>query len=220
MYNWQFGIIFNYVPAIVTGFVYTILLSIAIIPVGTVLGVGVAVCLQYGRPGVRRVARYVCEFFIAMPVLVLIFWAYYCLPLVGIFMSAYWTCVIAMSLSLSAFIAILVKAGIEAIPKSQLDVAEVFGFSQWEILTRIILPQVRRFLLSPILFEYVTTVKLTTVCSMLSVPEILYNANLIITQTYRAFEVYTLVALLFVAIVMPLRVIGHAHDKQQRWFVQ
>jgi polar amino acid transport system permease protein len=103
------------------------------------------------------------------------------------------------------------------IPSGQVEAARILGFSSYHTSKSIVWPQVLRSIAPALLNEYVTTLKLSTVASVISAPELLYQSGLIITQTYRPLEVYTTLAVLFAIIVIPLLRIGRVLEKRRIW---
>jgi polar amino acid transport system permease protein len=217
MYRWDFSFLGSYQAAIALGLWNTISITVLSIIAGT----AIAVLMVAGQLSSNHIIRYACriyvEIFVSLPILVLLVWLYYCLPLLGLNLSAFVTAVTALSLSLSAFVAELVRGAVLTIPSGQVEAARILGFSSYHTSKSIVWPQVLRSIAPALLNEYVTTLKLSTVASVISAPELLYQSGLIITQTYRPLEVYTTLAVLFAIIVIPLLRIGRVLEKRRIW---
>jgi len=215
-FRWDFGIVFQYTDVLLFGLAYNVGLSALSILIGTVLGAG----LFFGRiaksPLLRWPAQGYIEFFLAIPVLVLLVWLYFCLPIIGLPIAPFFAACIALGLSNAAFAAELFRGGAAAISKSEVDVARAFGFSSISTLRFVILPAFTRVILPPYITLCVDTLKYSTLAAFVTAPEALYAANLIITRTYRPLEVYTLLGILFVAIIVPLVLLARwlARDRQ------
>lgn len=204
-YNWEFGFLLKFVPALLKGLWVTIYVSFFSIVLGTVVGIAVGVGRKLPIWPIRIFSAIYINLFLAFPVLVLLIWLYYCLPvLTGISFSSTVTTVIALTLSLAGFVGDIIRGGIEAIPRGQEESALTLGLSRWQVMRRIILPQAIRIMMPPILGQYITCIKLSALASVIAVYELLHTATNIITQTYKPLETYTIVALLYLALIWPL----------------
>jgi polar amino acid transport system permease protein len=206
MYDWDFNSIIKYLPALLKGAIITIQLSFLSILFGTILGL-ILSFTRYSRFLLARVtSKVIIEVFLALPVLVLLIWAYYCLPLLGLKFNEFWTVIFVFSISLSAFIAETMRSGYDAIPSGQIEAAKTLLFSKIQIFRFIILPQGFRIILPALLTQYITTIKMTTLASVIAVYELLHTANNIAMQTYRSLEVYTVIAIFFLIIIIPINI--------------
>ncbi len=217
-FRWDFAIPLQYVDVLLFGLIYNVKLSALSIFIGTVLG-GV---LFFGRtsslPLLRWPTQVYIEFFLAIPVLVLLVWLYFCLPIIGLRITPFLAASVALGLSNSAFSAELFRGGAAALSKSEIDVARAFGFSSSDTFRFIILPAFTRVVLPPYITLCIDTLKYSTLAAFVTAPEALYAANLIITKTFRPLEVYTLLGITFVALIVPFVLLARwlAQDKQVR----
>ncbi len=201
----DFNVVWNNADILLSGLLITLELSVLIIPIGTVIGILVALGKTSENHFARKIASIYSDFFRAMPFLVMLIWVYYALPIVtGIDIGAFETAVIVLSLHLSAYVGELIKSGIEAIPKGQVEAAKLLGLSRFQIMRKIVLPQVFRQLLSPLTGLYIEQMKNTTLASVITVNELLHSGQILISQTYRPLEIYTIIAVMFIAILLPL----------------
>lgn len=208
-YDWHFESVWAYRAALLEGALISVQLTGLSIVVGTSLGVFLAFARGSRLRAVRWPTMVVIEILRALPILVLLVWLYYCLPiLTGVRLSAFWTAVLGLSVNLAAFAAETFRAGIEAVPNGQLEVARSMGLTQWQIRTRIVLPQATRQMMPALVGLYVTILKLSSLASVIAVGELLHNANNIISVTYRPLEAYTAVALVYVAIALPVTMLS------------
>jgi len=203
-YTWSFRTVWLFKEALLKGTAVTVELTFLAILFGTAAGV----LLAFGRLSRLKIVCWpsvaFIELFRALPLLVLLVWLYFCLPIVsGVRISAFTTAAIALSMNLAAFAAETFRAGIEAIPRGQLEVARTLGMTPYQIRTRIVLPQAVRQMMPALVGLYVTMLKLSSLASVIAVGEVLHAANNIIANTYRPLEVYTAIALIYVALVLP-----------------
>jgi polar amino acid transport system permease protein len=101
-----------------------------------------------------------------------------------------------------------VRGGIEGVPRGQWDAARALGLSPWRVLRLVVLPQALKLMLPPYVNQSVTQLKNTSLVSVIAVPDLVYNATLINAETYRPLEVYTIVALIYFAILFPATLIA------------
>ena len=143
------------------------------------------------------------------PVLVQLVWFYYCLPiLLNIQVPAMMAAIIALSLNVGAYLSEVFRAGIEAIPRGQTLSARALGMSRALTMRRIILPQVMIRMLPPFLNHFIDLLKASSLISVLAIPEIMYQSQVIIETTYRPIEILTFTALLYFAITYPTTILS------------
>ena len=132
--------------------------------------------------------------------------------------------VTVLSLYGGAFYAEIVRGSIESVPRGQWDAARALGLGPWRVLRLVILPQALKPMLAPYVNQSVTQLKNTSLVSVIAVPDLVYNATLINADTYRPLEVYTIVALIYFAILFPATLVGTQararHDLRQGVTVQ
>ena len=177
---------------------------------GTILAVGILALRQSRFGALSLTARGFVEVFRDLPVLVVIFWLFFCLPILlgrSLLLAPFNVATVALGLNFSALMADILRAGYEAIPSGELEVARSFGFSRWRILRHIILPQAFWRSLAPALGQAVNTLKLTALASFISVPELFYKTSSLIEETFRPLEFYTVLALLYLALILPLSIV-------------
>ncbi len=205
----DFGVVWAYKEILLSGLLITLELSALIIAFGTIIGIFLAICKTSENHIIRRISSIYSDFFRTMPFLVMLIWVYYALPIAtGIRIGAFETAVIVLSLHLSAYVAELIRSGIEAIPTGQIEAAKMLGLSRLQTMRRIVLPQVFMQLFAPLTGLYIEQIKNTTFASVIAVNELLHSGQILISQTYRPLEIYTAVALLFMIVLVPLAIIS------------
>ena len=204
-YDWQLSLILEYWPAFLDGFILTMKLTIVTIVFGTVLGyvLGILLSLKsaYAKPLKILINVYIA-FFGWLPLLVLMVWMYYFLPvLLDVRFDGLTVSYIALSLNLSAFIADVIRGAIEEIPNTYIDAGKAIGMPFPLILRRIIFPEIVRISLPAMVALYINQFKWTTLASVLGVSELLHTADTIMIQTYRSLEAYTAIAVIYLVVV-------------------
>jgi polar amino acid transport system permease protein len=131
MYEWDFKWVWDYRAQLLDAFLMTLRLNCLIVLLGTAAGVQVGLLSRHPARGLRIAARAYSDLFRTLPVLVLLVWFFFCVPILvgGVRLSGFWSAVIVLSLNLSAFIAEIVRAGIEAVPQSHVDDALAAGLA-------------------------------------------------------------------------------------------
>lgn len=207
-YTWDFSVILDYKEAILKGTLITLELTFFSLVVGTILGL----LISLGKLSKNHLLKYPAivfiEIFTGLPLLVLLIWLYYALPiLTGIRISALTTAIIGLSLNLAGFSAEIFRAGIISIPKGQTEASLALGLSRFQILTKIILPQATKLIIPPLSGRYIETIKLTSLASVIAVNELLHTGQNLISVSFRPLEVYTIIALVYLVIIIPLTMI-------------
>lgn len=192
----------------------TIELCALVLLAGTLLGLLLALLRGTKHPLISFPAVAIIELFRQIPLLVVLIWLYYVLPSVNIVMSGFLVAFVGLSLNLAAYIAETIRAGIESIPKGQAESAIALGYSKMMTMRKIILPQVFQRILPNLMNLYINQIKLSSLASVIAVNEILHMGNIIISQTYRPLEVYTIVAVMYLLIIMPFVGISYLVEKK------
>jgi polar amino acid transport system permease protein len=134
------------------------------------------------------------------PMLIQIFSAYFLLPQLSIYISAFWTAIIAIGLNSAAYISQIIKSGISSIGIGQMEAAKVLGFSTVDTIYYIILPQALRTTLPALGNEFVTLIKDSSLASLIGVAELTKQGNFVKSKTFDAITVYFAIAVLYLII--------------------
>jgi polar amino acid transport system permease protein len=208
-YVWDFAILGKYSHLFWLGLGWTLVYTIGSIVLGSLIGLLVGIVrLRRLRVIDWLLVAYI-ELFRCTPLLVQIIWFYYAFPVVlGVNIPAHVAAMSVLSLYGGAFYAEIVRGSIESVPRGQWDAAHALGLRRWRVLRLVILPQALKPMLAPYVNQSVTQLKNTSLVSVIAVPDLVYNATLINADTYRPLEVYTIVALIYFAILFPATLIG------------
>ena len=131
------------------------------------------------------------------PMLVQIFVFFYVFPYLGITLSPYWSAVFAIGVNSGAYLSQVIRSGILSIGKGQWEAAQVSGFSRWQTLRYIILPQAFVFALPALGNEFITLIKDSSLASTIGVVELVKEGDLIISRTYKVIPVYLMITLIY-----------------------
>lgn len=197
-FEFRFDIVWNNFPLLMEGVETTILLSLITMVLGTIIGLFVAIV----RLKVRRIFAlpliiYV-EVFRGTPGLIQIVWIYYCLPIVtGLQLDAFTSLVIAMALNVGSYLSEVFRAGIQAVNKGHIEAAAALGFRPGQITRRVVVPQAAYQMIPAIGNVFVSAIKLSSLCSVLGMAELMYQGQIIIANFFRPIEVFTVVAIIY-----------------------
>lgn len=180
----------------------TLLISIVSIVISVILGFLVgAAALSKAKP-LRIFNRLYVETFRAVPLLVLLLWVYYGLPVVaGIQFGVFAAGVISLAISDSAFEAEIFRAGIQSIGKGQWEAGRSIGLKPWLVMRLIILPQAVRRILPALGNQFVYVLKMSSLISVVGYQELTRRANELTLIEYRPLEIYTLLVLEYLALI-------------------
>jgi polar amino acid transport system permease protein len=198
MYDFRFDVVWEYLPYLAKGVWVTLYVTFASTAIGLVLGVLIAVLRLSKNPFLSLPMRAYIEFFRNTPTLVKLVWVFYLIPIfLGLQTEAVTSCIIAMAVSAAAYIAEVVRAGIQDVPRGDIEAAEAIGMRPVTVLRRIILPQALRKVLPPLANTFIVFLKYSSLISVVGVNDLMYRANVISTTTFRPIETYTVLALFY-----------------------
>jgi polar amino acid transport system permease protein len=203
MFDWQVIIANDHLLwlGLLTTIKYTLITASA----GLVIGLAVALAQLTRVTPLVLAARAFVEFFRNIPLLVWLLWSYYALPIfLGLNITKEMAGILALSLYVASYYAEILRAGIQSIDRGQVDAATAMGMSYSQAMRRIILPQALRRMIPPLSGQTIIQMKNTTLLSVITIPDVLYQASYISSFTYKPMEVYTAVGVIFLLILIPL----------------
>lgn len=202
--TWNTSFALKALPPIAQGLELTILITLAGTAIAMALGLLLAVLRRMRLKPVALLARAFVEFVRDTPLLVQLYFLYFViLPAAGLPLSALWTGIVGIGAHYSAYTAEVYRAGIEGVPKGQWEAARALNFSVWQTWTGIILPQAIPKVI-PALGNYLIAMfKDTPILSSIGVLEMLEQAQIIGSETFRYLEPMTEVGLLFLLVSYP-----------------
>ena len=181
----------------------TVSLALAAMTISILLGLAVALPGLSRHRLARGFNRAYVELVRAVPLLVMLLWVYYGLPVVmGISLDAFTAGVIALALSDSAFEAEIFRAGIQSVPKGQTEAADALGLSAADRMRYVVLPQAIRRILPPLGNQLVYMLKMSSLVSVIGLAELTRRANELVVNAYRPLEIYTFLVLEYLALIL------------------
>lgn len=204
-YNWDFHSVWQYWDLFLLGLWISVVYTFGSIFFGVIIGF-VTCAARLSKWKVFNVAaRIYQEIFRCTPLLVQLLWFYYAFPLlIGGSIDNRVAGMLTLSLYVGAFYAEIFRGGIVSIDKGQREAAQAIGMSPWQSMQRIILPQALKRVLPSFINQSVIQFKNTSLVSVISVADLAYMAAVVNGQTYRPLESYTVMAVLYIAMLLPL----------------
>ena len=173
--NWD--VIVRIWPMLVKGIGNTVALALTTIILGGIAGVLICLVRLYGPKPARWFAVAYIDVFRAIPILVLLVLIYYALPFVGIRLDSFAAAALGLGLVFSSFTAEVFRAGIQAIPKGQIEAAEALGLPFRVTIWKVILPQAIKIAIPPHTSNSVAIAKDTSLASVVAMPDLLKQAT-------------------------------------------
>lgn len=191
------------------GVLVTLYYTVITIAGGLILGLFVGL-IQFSRFRLLTWLGWLfVEFFRNIPLLVILLWTYYALPIfLGIEIGKGSAGFMALTCYAAAFYAEILRAGIQSIDTGQTDAATALGMSYSQRMRRIILPQAFRRMIPPLMGQSIMQMKNTSLLSTITVPDLLYQAGYISSFSFKPMEVYTAVGAIFLILLVPLTVLS------------
>lgn len=198
------------------GLLVTLKYTIYTCAIGLAIGLLVALLQLTPWPLVRWTGRVWVEFFRNIPLLVLLMWTYYALPIfLQIQIGKETAGVLGLGFYASGFYAEILRAGVQSIDRGQTDAAIALGMGYFQRMKRIILPQALRRMVPPLMGQTIMQLKNTTLLSVLTIPDLLYQAGYIASFTYRPMEVYTVIGAVFIILLFPLSALSRRFEREE-----
>jgi len=200
-------------PIVLAGLINTILLSLLVVPLGLLGGLALAVFAQSKNPLVRWPLMAWVDFFRAFPPLVLLIFLFAGLPFAGLELGGFACVAIAFFLNTGAYYGEILRAGIESIPQGQIDAARSTGLGRLQTMIYVVLPQAVRNVLPDLLSNTLEVVKLTSLGSVVAVPELLYQARQAQSLTYNATPIVVAAAIYFALLWPVVRLLSRLENR-------
>ena len=198
---------------ILAGLGNTVLLSLVVVPLGLAGGLILSVLAGVRNPWVRWPLMAWVDFFRAFPPLVLLVFIFAGLPFAGIELGGFACVCIAFFLNTGAYYGEILRAGIDSVPAGQLEAARSTGLSRLQAMTYVVLPQAVRNVLPDLLSNTLEVVKLTSLGSVVAVPELLYQARQAQSVTYSPTPIVVAAAVYFVLLWPVVRLLSRLENR-------
>jgi len=201
----DWSILREYLPYLIAGAGTTLAITAMATAIAVVFGLVLALARISGRRLLSWPAYAYIEFFRTTPPLIQIVWFYFVVPvIVGFELNSFQAASLALGLNVAAFLGEIFRAGIQGVDATQRDAAQVLGLSRVDAYRFVILPQALRIVLPPATTTVMLLLKATSLASAIGTMELTRVGQLISIETFRPFEVLTVVALIYFVINYPI----------------
>jgi len=206
-YNWN--VVFRNYELLIQGLAITVQVTLISVLIGFLIG-GIVCAARLSKTIlIKNFAIGYILFFRATPEMILIFWAYFCVPMIFEFkVSGFWTGSVALGLVTAAYLAEIFRAGFNAIPVGQLEAADSLGLKFYVKWRFIITPQLMKIMIPPLFNYFTELLKNTSLLSGIGVAELALQAYLLGGQTFRYVEFLSAIAILYFLMIFPLSFIS------------
>ncbi len=200
----DFSFLSKYYMFFLIGTKNTVLLSICSVFIGVILGLFVSLMKLSKNKVLNIIASVYIEFLRGTPILVQIFIVYYGLPKLGIDIPTFAAGVIALSINSSAYVAEIVRAGIQAVDKGQMEAARSLGMSHNIAMRYIIIPQGLKNILPALGNEFIVLIKESSIVMIVGISDVMYNTNIVRGNTFQPFEPLIVAAIIYFILTFTL----------------
>lgn len=189
------------------GLITTLHLSVVTMVFGLLIGITCAAGRTYGSFWVRSVVAAYVETIRNTPLLVQLFIVFFGLPALGIRLDAFTAAIITLTVNLGAYSTEIVRAGLQTIPKTQIEAGHSLGLSGFQVFRYVVLLPSIKTMYPALASQFILLMLATSVVSQISVPDLFQAASIVQSRTFRDFEIYTVIGMLYLGFALTLRLL-------------
>jgi len=204
----------EFFPILLNGVALTIVVTIGSLILSTLLGLVWALMRVSGIGALAALSASLINVIRGIPIIVLLFYLYFVMPDLGVTLTALQAAILGLGIAYSAYQAENFRAGIEAIDKGQIEAAQTIGMGWWLTMRRVVLPQAVRIVLPPYGNIMIMMLKDSSQASTITVAELALQGKLIASSTFKNTSVFTLVALMYLTMSIPLILLVRHFEKR------
>jgi len=201
----DFGAILAQWPFLLKGVAWTLGLTAIAMAIGMLVGIACAWARASGPAWLRAAAGAYVEMIRNTPFIVQLFFIFFGLPSMGVKLTPELASVIAMVLNLGAYATEIIRAGVEATPRGQIEAAQSLALDRVQVFTRVILPPSLKRVWPALVSQIVIVMLGSAVCGQIATEELSYAANVISAASFRTFEAYIVATLIYLLLAIGLR---------------
>jgi putative glutamine transport system permease protein len=202
--DYPFKVMVDHWPQLLSGLGVTLQVSILSLGLSIILGGLIGILRVVPVPALRRLSGGYVEFFRNVPPLIHLFYMFFALPRVGLVLSSFACGVVGLTIYHSAFVAEILRAGINAVGRHQFESARALGLSYAGAMRYVILPQAIAIVLPPLGNLFVSLIKTSSLVAAISAADLMFETELLNERTFRTFEVFTFAGLVYLMLTMSL----------------
>lgn len=200
-YVFHFGPILDRWPLLLWGMSRTLELSLVSMVFGLAIGILGAVAKSFGPRPIAALASAYVELIRNTPLLIQLYFIFFTLPFIGVRLSSDTAAIVALSIHLGAYATEIVRAGIESIPAGQIEAGKALGLSGRQIIRHIVIVPAIRAVYPALGGQFILQLLGSSIVSAIAAEELTAIANNLVMQTFRNFEIYIVVAVMYFVVV-------------------
>lgn len=201
-------------PAIAKGSMTTLELTIISVFLGSLIGIFVALLKLTKNKIVLGAASFYTWLFRGTPMILQLFVFYYGLPSVGIKLSPFQAAILGLSLNSGAYMAEIIRGGILSVDKGQFEASKALGFTYYDTMKRIILPQTIKIIIPSVGNEFITMLKDTSIVSTIAMVETMRSAQILYSSTFKPMEAFFIAGCLYLIMTTIFTTIFSVYEKK------
>lgn len=215
MYDFNWSVVLKYFPVLLQGLKMTLIISACATLLGISIGTVAGLARISRNVAIRTVATVYVEIIRGIPLLVFLLYIFFGL---GSFVeiTAFTAAVVGLGVFSGAYVAEIVRGGIESIPKGQMEAARSLGMSYLQAMRLIIIPQALRAILPALAGQFITLIKDSSLVSVISIVDLTMVSKNLVVRTFQSFEIWTTTAILYLVLTFTCSKIIQLWEKKYR----
>ena len=197
----QFGPVLIHLDRLMDGVVGTIVLAVLSILFGSIIGTLGAIGRSFGPRWLSFVIAAYVEVIRNTPLLIQLYFVFFSLPMFGLKFSSNTAAIIALSIHLGAYATEILRAGIAAVPRGQIEAARSLGLSSYRVVRHVVLVPAVRAVYPALSAQYILQLMGTSIVGAIAAEELTAIANNLVMETFRSFEVYIVIAVIYFVLI-------------------
>ena len=214
-------IINTYGPLLLGAMGQTLLLALCGLFFGCILGIFFGLASVVDNKVSRTIAKIYVNLIRGVPMIVLAFFVFYGVPYglknmfgVSAVLTSLQAGTICLALNCGAYMSEIIRAGIQSIDPGQMEAARSLGLSYWRSMFRVVLPQAIKNMIPSIVNQFIITLKDTSILSVIGFPELVNKAQNVIAITFKSFETWAIVAVMYLVVILALQQVANALERR------
>ena len=213
-YTFDFSVIWENFGVLLAGAWLTIKISLLSLAFGLVIGIVGALCRTAGNRFLDWIALAYVEVIRNTPYLIQLFFIFFGLPNLGIKLTAEQAAILSLAVNFGAYSTEIVRAGVESIPKGQVEAGLAIGFKNLSVFRYIVLPPALANIYTALVGQVILAVLFTSVVSQIAAEDLTFAGDYLNSRTFRSFEIYFTIALIYLGIVWLIKALSFVVEKR------
>lgn len=210
--NWT--LIYQSLPLLLKGTLVSLEITIGSLLIGLILGTILGVLDSKAHWSIRFFVKIYVNIIRGTPMIVQISFFYFILPQMGITLSALWTAIIAVGINSSGYMCEIIRSGISAVGRDQMEAAKVLGFTPMQGIWYFVLPQAIRYVVPALASESISLMKDSSLASIIGVSELYKEGRSIITETYDVLSIFVILAIIYLVLTTVISILAQMLEKR------